>query len=200
MNKKKLLIITEQPSLLKDIQNIQNSAFNFVKKYYLETHRFYHTTKHIKSMCFELNKFDTSLNNKFIIYLAIMFHDVVYNTKDKDENNVINSSIMFLKWYEENKIYIETTFGCFSQDIDKCLLKDIINNEPIKNWAHLNLCKKINKNKFNKFIFTNEQRKNLHRSLKRNNFLLHRTFKYIGKNHISNRRFIIADHPFLHII
>jgi hypothetical protein len=40
-------------------------------------------------------------------------------------------------------------------------LKDIISNEPIKNWVGLNLCKKINKRKFNKFIFTNVQRKNL---------------------------------------
>lgn len=136
MNKKNLLIITEQQSLLKDIQNIQNSAFNFVKKYYLETHRFYHTTKHIKSMCFELNKFDTLLSNKVIIYLAIMFHDVVYNPKDKDENNVINSSIIFFKWYEENKIYIETTFSCISQDIDKCLLKDIIYNLILSTIGH----------------------------------------------------------------
>lgn len=40
-------------------------------------------------------------------------------------------------------------------------LKQIINNEPIENWLHLNLCKKINKRKFDKFIFTNTQRKNL---------------------------------------
>lgn len=116
--------------------DVEKFIFDFVEKYYLEEHRFYHTEKHITFMINKLDNINISLSNRFIIYLAILFHDIVYNPKDNDKNNVINSSNLFLKWYEENKFIVEKYMSLISCEIELNLLKDIVNNLILSTIGH----------------------------------------------------------------
>lgn len=112
--------------------NIKKSAFDFIEKYYIEPHRFYHNKKHIEFMINKLSKVNISHNDKIAIYIAILFHDVIYNPKDRDENNVIKSSELFIFWYEKN---IELFYHLQIKELINQLILSTINHKPTKYFS-----------------------------------------------------------------
>lgn len=121
-----------------DLLNIKSSAFNYVKSEYSSKKRFYHNLNHINSMIMRLDfeKENLNLNNNeyLSIYLAIVFHDVKYDTFIDDKLNVEYSAREFYLWFCDNNFLIknniifETTFN---------LILSTINHQP-NNWIEIN--------------------------------------------------------------
>lgn len=58
--------------------------FNEIIDKYSEKTRFYHNLKHIEEMFFLYNFYKSSFLNSDSIFFAILFHDVIYNPSQKD--------------------------------------------------------------------------------------------------------------------
>jgi predicted metal-dependent HD superfamily phosphohydrolase len=64
--------------------------------HYLETHRHYHNISHILDCCNELSSLQQiSPDDYYRLYVALWFHDVIYDTKAKD--NEQKSADLFVK-------------------------------------------------------------------------------------------------------
>lgn len=59
-------------------------TYNEIIDKYSENIRFYHNLKHIEEMFFLFNFYKSSFLNSDSIFLAILFHDVIYNPSQKD--------------------------------------------------------------------------------------------------------------------
>lgn len=66
-----------------ELASIAGQCFKELEGYYSETHRHYHTLKHIESCLAHLDSI-TLKELKRNLELAIWFHDVIYNPKKKD--------------------------------------------------------------------------------------------------------------------
>lgn len=83
----------------------QIAARLFVKSYYTEGHRFYHTMNHIDAMLDGYTKYFGDINEAE--YLAILYHDIVYLpfSNRNEENSVgllrIHHSVYFNKIHSE---------------------------------------------------------------------------------------------------
>lgn len=57
-----------------------------IKSMYDEPHRYYHTIDHIRHCISDLNKIKSRINDFSALYLALLFHDVIYDpTKSNNE-------------------------------------------------------------------------------------------------------------------
>lgn len=70
------------------LSGLQLAVRAFVKNYYIEGHRFYHTMDHIESMLDGYGKYFGDISEAE--YLAILYHDIVYLpfTGGNEENSV----------------------------------------------------------------------------------------------------------------
>ena len=57
-----------------------SNLFSDVVKYYSKKSRHYHNINHIDSMCSSWNLFKSKLNNPDAIFMAIIYHDIVYSS------------------------------------------------------------------------------------------------------------------------
>jgi predicted metal-dependent HD superfamily phosphohydrolase len=88
--------------------------FEILLTAYGEKHRFYHTTDHILNLFHILDDLNLSIShkNKKKLYFAILFHDIVYDPKSKENEEKSNEAwILFAK---ENKIISEITMDVSS--------------------------------------------------------------------------------------
>ena len=75
-------------------------AYQYVFPLYMKKNRFYHDIRHINKMIEGLYKFRNRINNH--LYLAILFHDVVYDVPfDPEFSNEEKSVVIFDNWYDE---------------------------------------------------------------------------------------------------
>lgn len=96
---------------------------------YNEPQRYYHTLDHIQALLNLADKYDTAISDKITVYLAIYFHDIVYDPKSK--TNEEDSAELFAKHFRSvldeatcQKVYqyiIETK----KHDVEACEDKDL---------------------------------------------------------------------------
>ncbi len=65
-----------------------NDIFSRIVNAYSESHRTYHTLKHIEYMLTVVNMFPQELTNPHEVELAVWFHDVVYDPKATDNEEL----------------------------------------------------------------------------------------------------------------
>ncbi len=99
--------------------SLKNSTFDFLKKQYATEGRYWHTWRHIQEMLKLYAKFFDEIENKEAVYLAILFHDVVYNVVKQEVSNE-KLSAMGMKdylreneyeYYKESKYQIDLAFS-----------------------------------------------------------------------------------------
>ena len=77
--------------------------FNIIEKYN-ESHRYYHTIKHISDMLYNMNHFNFTQIERVTLQYAIYFHDYVYDPKSK--MNEKNSAIDFLEFANSGNLQL----------------------------------------------------------------------------------------------
>lgn len=99
---------------------ISSNWFQVILKYYSESHRYYHTIRHIYNMLL----FAGSVLNPTLVF-SVFFHDVIYNPEKKD--NEVKSAELFSIMCEELHLqmyipkvckYILATIGHSLEDED----------------------------------------------------------------------------------
>ena len=83
--------------------SLKNSTLDFLKKEYASEGRYWHTWKHIQEMLKLYAKFFDEIKNKETVYLAILFHDVVYNIVQQDKSNEVLSAELMCSFLKENE-------------------------------------------------------------------------------------------------
>uniref|UniRef100_A0A6B2LIX7 HD domain-containing protein n=1 Tax=Arcella intermedia TaxID=1963864 RepID=A0A6B2LIX7_9EUKA len=73
-------------------ENMNKSWFNIVTNHYQENWRFYHNLNHIQELYMFYDQYQTKLNNKECIELAIWFHDVIY-TPSQNNNEEMSAEL-----------------------------------------------------------------------------------------------------------
>ena len=58
-----------------------SSVWNTIETLYNEDHRYYHTLIHIQRMLDLSTQYEESIQDKLVVNLAIVFHDIIYNPK-----------------------------------------------------------------------------------------------------------------------
>jgi len=61
-----------------------NSEFDKLRDEYFETHRFYHNINHIRNCLADFDSAKHLTNRSDLVELAIWYHDIVYDTQAKD--------------------------------------------------------------------------------------------------------------------
>ncbi len=69
-------------------QGVPKENFSKLCSMYLEHRRFYHNLNHIKSCLSEFDKSKYLIQQPGLVELAIWYHDIVYNTKTKDNEEM----------------------------------------------------------------------------------------------------------------
>ena len=64
--------LNRKPIPLKIFTNLQNR--------YSETHRYYHTWKHIEQLTKQYEKIENKLSYKGAVFVALLYHDAIYDT------------------------------------------------------------------------------------------------------------------------
>lgn len=93
-------------------EQILGKLFDDVYKKYNAKNRHYHNMKHIYNMCMLWQKEKTNLKHPRAIFLAIIYHDIIYvtrnnNNEEKSANYFLNkvSSMFGLDIESNNKVY-----------------------------------------------------------------------------------------------
>ena len=63
------------------------SEYLFLKEKYSESHRFYHTLRHIEDCLQKLQEISSIVENLKTLKLAILYHDIFYDPKQKDNED-----------------------------------------------------------------------------------------------------------------
>ena len=101
-------------------EHLANRWLRNIKSHYRESQRYYHTVSHIQQMLDLFVTFRGTLNNPDAVFLAILFHDVIYNPRAGDNEEL--SAVEF------ERFYIEVT-----QDKDSTL-KLAVNNTMVSQY------------------------------------------------------------------
>ena len=99
---------------------VTNRWLRNIKSHYKEPQRYYHTISHIQQMLDLFLTFRGTLNNPDAVFLAILFHDVIYNPRAGDNEEL--SVVEFERFYRE-----------ITQDKD-CRLKLAVNNARVSQY------------------------------------------------------------------
>jgi pantetheine-phosphate adenylyltransferase len=94
-------------------QMAKKTLSTIIKKY-LESTRHYHNISHILDCINELNTLKVEKSDYKRLFLAILFHDVIYDTKAKD--NEQKSKELFVKLAQESKL----------KDVDISVISELI--------------------------------------------------------------------------
>lgn len=73
--------------------NKSAEIWNVISTSYNESHRYYHTMKHIEELLSMCKFYQNSLNDRYTVILAIFFHDIVYNLLS--QSNEEDSALLF---------------------------------------------------------------------------------------------------------
>lgn len=76
-------------------KSVIKELFEDVVKRYSTKSRHYHNMKHIYNMVSLWNDYKEELHNEDEVFISIIYHDIVYNTKRND--NELKSAVYFLK-------------------------------------------------------------------------------------------------------
>ena len=79
--------------------HLANRWLRNIKSHYRESRRYYHTVSHIQQMLDLFIAFRGTLNNPDTVFLAIVFHDVIYNPRAGDNEEL--SVVEFERFYRE---------------------------------------------------------------------------------------------------
>lgn len=71
-------------------KEISDVLLNQIIKFYQESHRQYHTLSHINSLLHQSKCHELLIRNKFIVNLAIIFHDIIYDPRKSDNEEASN--------------------------------------------------------------------------------------------------------------
>lgn len=95
------------PEIVNAIIRIYCNGINYewIKKKYSETHRYYHTIGHIEDMisCMEKNGLRPLAYPNHSITLAVLFHDIFYSPKKGDTTNEVKSAQILLEVCKDSK-------------------------------------------------------------------------------------------------
>lgn len=61
-----------------------HSTYEIIEKHYSEANRFYHNLTHIETMLNGAERLNLAAATHPVLYFSIWFHDIVYNSKKKD--------------------------------------------------------------------------------------------------------------------
>lgn len=75
---------------------IKSENYKSVIERYSEPQRYYHTTSHLFRLLELFNKHKSKFSNPRAVFLAIVFHDIVYDPQSKD--NELNSARLLKDW------------------------------------------------------------------------------------------------------
>ena len=78
---------------------LANPWLQRIKQRYGEPHRAYHTLTHIEEMLSLFIRFRDEITNPDAVFLAIIFHDVIYNPRANDNEEL--SALEFESFYKE---------------------------------------------------------------------------------------------------
>ena len=60
------------------------SIYQIIENYYNEDTRYYHTLTHIHDLLVLFHQFNSIITQKSVVFLSIIFHDIIYNPKAAD--------------------------------------------------------------------------------------------------------------------
>ena len=80
--------------------HLANRWLRNIKSHYRESRRYYHTVSHIQQMLDLFIAFRGTLNNPDTVFLAIVFHDVIYNPRAGDNEEL--SVVEFERFLQRN--------------------------------------------------------------------------------------------------
>ena len=72
---------------------------NMIKTMHCEPHRHYHTLRHLHHLFSLMDSYEQDIYDKNVLTLAILFHDIVYDPKSRD--NEVNSMRLFQEFAAE---------------------------------------------------------------------------------------------------
>jgi predicted metal-dependent HD superfamily phosphohydrolase len=87
-------------------EEVSNNLFSIIERRYSEPHRAYHNLNHIKEMLELAYLFKGNIQDYNSVCFAIWFHDVVYDTKAKD--NEEQSAALAMNLLQQLKVPKET--------------------------------------------------------------------------------------------
>ncbi|KAI6649717.1 hypothetical protein LOD99_6507 [Oopsacas minuta] len=79
--------------------NLSNQWLELIKTHYREPQRHYHTLKHIEEMLNLFLLFRDKLDDPDTVFLAIIFHDIIYNPRAVDNEEL--SAVEFERFYQD---------------------------------------------------------------------------------------------------
>ena len=91
-------------------ENVTKDVWKIIQTYYEESQRHYHTLKHIASLLQLSLQYSSFIKNKFVVNMAIIFHDLIYEpTKSDNEEQSANMFKALLGEYlpqtDADKVY-----------------------------------------------------------------------------------------------
>ena len=77
----------------------EENIFLSILEKYAEPHRYYHNLQHLSDLYLKLNTWKVNSNEKKILVMAILFHDIIYDPKKFDNEELSNE--LFLKYFSQ---------------------------------------------------------------------------------------------------